>query len=86
MACNTPIIASFDQSSDLAEILKDAGAGLCVRPGNPNVLSKAILKIYEGIKIKEETSSDIRAYVEKTASKEICLHKYINKLKQGTDN
>lgn len=41
MACNTPIIASFD--SDLAEVINDSGAGNCVEPENINDLKEAIV-------------------------------------------
>ena len=46
MACNTPIIASFDTDSELADILKKADAGICVEPENAEMLANSILSTY----------------------------------------
>lgn len=78
MACNTPIIASFDTESDLADVLKKSGAGYCVKPGNSKLLSEVILKSYMRWKQGEKCNSDIRTYAFKTASKETCVQKYID--------
>lgn len=56
MACNTPIIASFDTNSELADIINKANAGICVNPGDADELSKAILNMKRTGK-----STDIRA-------------------------
>lgn len=47
MACDTPIIASFDTDSELAAVLKDSGAGVCVEPEDPAALKNAILDAAE---------------------------------------
>lgn len=47
MACNTPIIASFDTGSELDLIVSSANAGICVEPENPDKLSKTILEYKE---------------------------------------
>ena len=54
MACNTPIIASFDMDSDLADVINDAGAGECVEPGNVDALVKAIDERYHMWKTSNE--------------------------------
>lgn len=77
MACNTPIIASFDKGSDLEEALTKSGAGICVEPQNPNELAKAI----EEFLGKEKTEIDTRSYVLENASRDICVGKYIEVLK-----
>ncbi|MBQ8583923.1 MAG: glycosyltransferase family 4 protein [Clostridia bacterium] len=74
MACNTPIIASFDTDSDLADVINDAGAGACVEPSDPKALAYAI--IAEKNKNKPY-SGDLRNYVKNVASKDVCLSKYI---------
>lgn len=80
MACNTPIIASFDTESDLAEVLKKSGAGICVEPGNATALAGAIKDAYEKWKNEGKSSLDTRAYAIQNASKEICVKKYIDTL------
>lgn len=73
MACNTPIIASFDTDSELAEIINTADAGVCVDPENAEMLKAAILAAKEA-KAAECTS---REYVLKNASKDVCAKKYV---------
>lgn len=77
MACNTPIIASFDIDSDLANIIEKSGAGNCVPAEDVDALSKAILDAYK----EERKTVDLRSYVEKNASKETCVKKYIEVIK-----
>lgn len=84
MACNTPIIASFDTESDLADIVRDSGAGCCVEPGNPEALSDAIKASYEDWKQGKRNTADIRGYAIKTASKEVCVQKYVDTLQSVT--
>lgn len=75
MACNTPIIAAFDKDSDLSNIISKAGAGKCVEPENPEALAEAILEAKNNK--SNSKSGELRSYVEKTASKDICLSKYL---------
>lgn len=79
MACNTPIIASFDKGSDLDEALTKSGAGICVEPQNAKELADAIADFAS----KENTSVDTRAYVLENASADICVAKYIEVLKNA---
>lgn len=76
MACNTPIIASFDTDSDLADVLLTSGAGECVEAGDVSLLRAAIEKRYTAWKNGGEDSSNLREYVRENASKEICAEKY----------
>lgn len=75
MACNTPIIAAFDSDSDLANIISNVGECRCVQPENPEALAEAILEAKNN-KCNSK-SVELRNYVEKNASKDICLSKYI---------
>ena len=72
MACNTPIIASFDTDSDLAEIIQITQGGKCVEPDNYNILANSILEEYS----KDKRGNDLRTYVIKNASKDICTERY----------
>ena len=76
MACGTPILAAFDTDSELANILAQANAGECVEPENAEALAKAILAFAK--RPKEDQPNGGRAYVEKYASKELCVGKYVD--------
>ena len=80
MACNTPIIASFDINSELEYVLKKSESGKCVEPENIDKLRNAILDYYSNWKNCEKKSSFPRIYVEKYASKNVCVLKYIHVL------
>ena len=77
MACNAPIIASFDTDSDLADVICDAGAGKCVEPGNEDVLAEAIKVAQSKSKSGSRKSMNLREYVRQNASKEICVERYL---------
>lgn len=80
MACNTPIIASFDTESDLADAIRLSGAGCCIEPGNAVAMANAIAMAYEDWKKGKENTADIRDYAIRTASKEACVNKYVEAL------
>lgn len=72
MACGTPIIAAFDTDSELADVLKASGAGVCVEPENPEKLAAEIKRQSRGAVPK----ADGRAYAVAHASKTVCVRKY----------
>lgn len=80
MACNTPIIASFDTNSELAHVLEKSESGKCVEPENISQLIKAILECYSRWENGERKSLSSRKFVEKYASKDVCVSQYINVL------
>ena len=79
MACNTPILASFDTDSELAQILHQANAGICVEPENAESLIQAILEI--GMHVS--TYCGGRRYVQTNAEKKACVGKYMEILKRN---
>ena len=74
LACNTPIVASFDLESDLADLLRAAGCGQIVEPENPQALADALLLAMEK---DEKPTCSTREFVKATVSKEICVGKYV---------
>ncbi|MCR5575454.1 MAG: glycosyltransferase family 4 protein [Oscillospiraceae bacterium] len=83
MACNTPIIASFDTDSDLADVLRESRAGWCVEPGDPHRLAEAILNARQS---RDEQKADIRGYAMATASREACVESYVAELRNACRN
>ena len=75
MACNTPIIASFDMGSELDEIITEANAGACIRPEDGKALAEAIID-FKNNRVK----SNAREYVIKNASKETCVEEYVREM------
>lgn len=73
MACNTPIIASFDLDSELCKLIIENNFGACVEPGNEIELIDVIVKVFS-----LDKKNDTREYILKNTSKEICIKKYIS--------
>ncbi len=80
MACETPIVAAFDTDSELSDILVKANAGVCVEPENPKALVNAILKMANG---EAANYSGGRAFAEKNASRNVCVAKYVDTIKEA---
>ncbi len=76
MSCDVPVVASFDMDSDLAEILHESGAGICVEAEDAQKLADAI--VYAKENPMERKS---RAYALENASKKTCVPKYVEALK-----
>ena len=81
MACNTPIVAAFDTDSELAKIIQEANAGICVEPEEPEQLAEMISTLQ-----KKPQFHGGRAYVKQYASKERCVSAYVEILETVTKN
>ncbi|MGI6091181.1 MAG: glycosyltransferase family 4 protein [Saccharofermentanales bacterium] len=79
MACNIPIIASFDVDSELSNILKNSNTGVSVEPESICALVDEIRCFY-----KKKKKVDGRAYVKINASKDHCVKKYIDTILEAT--
>ncbi len=86
MACDTPIIASFDTDSDLEETLRSANAGECVAPEEPEALAEAIKKAYAKWKKGQYIKADTRSFVMQFADKKSCVSKYVETINDFADN
>ena len=74
MACNTFIIASFDTDSELARVINEAKAGICIEPEDRDLLATTIVDEKYG----NASNLTGREYVMKNASKDVCLERYYN--------
>lgn len=66
MACGKPIAAS--NISGVGDVLEQNNTGISVEPENPEELAKAIIKLLEAEKLREEMGRNGRAYVVKNHS------------------
>lgn len=76
MACDTPIIASFDTESELANILRKSNAGSCIQPQDTDSLINQILKYKSN-----GYQANGRQYVVEHVDKKRCVEKYIEVFK-----
>lgn len=76
MACDTPIIASFDTDSELSRIIDASGAGVCVEPENAEALAAAIEDEFSSRRHSGKSSA--REYAVEFASKESSVKRYVD--------
>ena len=74
MACGKPVVASRLEGF---EILEEQNAGILVEPENPEELAKAIIKLMEDEKLREEMGKNGREYVVKNHSWEAVAERVI---------
>jgi putative colanic acid biosynthesis glycosyltransferase WcaI len=65
MACARPIVASADAESDLAQLIRDAGCGAVVPPGDPAALAQALRDAHQHREQWASRGRAGRAHVEK---------------------
>ena len=73
MATNTPIVASIDPMSELAEVIKNHANGEVVQAGNVDALVRSIRR---AISLKQASSFG-RDYVKQQADRDSAVAKYI---------
>lgn len=74
MACNTPIIASFDKDSELNDVLINSGLGYCIEPENCDELEKAIFSYFQ----EKADKTDVSNYIQDNASKTKCVGRILS--------
>ena len=82
MACDTPIIASFDTDSELARIIDESGAGICIEPEDAEALAKAIDDAFRDA--AGFGGNNARSYAVEHASKEASVQKYTECIESAT--
>ena len=76
MACNSPIIASFDLDSELANIIARADAGVCAPAEDAEALCQKIIEMKNCPKVVSS-----RNYLQRNLSKDTLLKKYLELFK-----
>jgi len=76
MASGRPLLASADSDSSVANVVKTAGCGLCVQPGDAEGLAQAILKLYRDSCLRETMGQRGRQYAEENYSKHVAVARY----------
>ncbi|MCK5533800.1 glycosyltransferase family 4 protein [bacterium] len=76
MSSARPLIASMSSQGDAIRIIKEAQCGLCVEPGNSQMLTQAIIKLYNNLSLRNQLSKNGRMYAQKYFARHICIAKY----------
>jgi len=76
MASGRPVVASMNLKGDTPKIIRDANCGYCVEADDADGFSKAILKLYNNPKLRDEFGMNGRKYVVEHFSRKVCIEKY----------
>jgi len=76
MASGCPVVASMNLKGDAPKIIRDAKCGYCVEADDTDGFSKAILKLYNNPKLRDEFGMNGRKYVVEHFSRKVCIGKY----------
>ncbi len=76
MACGRPIIAVVNQQGDAASIIKRAGCGFCVNPGDVEAFSRAVLRLHEDEGLRKEMGEKARLFAGQNFSRTVCTKRY----------
>ncbi len=79
MACETPILASFDLNSELCNLILNIQCGFCVPPSNVQELSNKILELATNQNITQMGKNG-RQYLNRYLNKQNCVNKYIHEI------
>ncbi|MDI6867736.1 glycosyltransferase family 4 protein [Methanoculleus sp.] len=79
MACSQPIIAMVAVESETADVIREAGCGIVVKPGDVEGIRSAILCLKEDASLREAMGSNGRRYLERymNLEKNVALYEEI---------
>ena len=81
MSAARPVLASFDENSELHDIIGKNNAGIFVKAGDQEALSDAIFKLYNNPGLGKEMGKNGRNFILKNLTREIGTSKYVNVLR-----
>lgn len=76
MATATPIIANFDENTDMEYIIKKYKLGLFNKSGDVDLLSNNIFKMYSDRLTWQNYGINAKKYVDNNVSRNVCTQKY----------
>lgn len=81
MSAQRPILASFDEDSELCRLIAQNRCGVCVPPDDGEALEKIILEITENKEQFAACGENGRKFILANITKEVCCGKWISALK-----
>lgn len=76
MAAGRPVVASFPLGGDAPAVIRNADCGICVDPGDPGQLSRAVLRVYESRAAATAWGNNGRQFVVEHHDREKCFQQY----------
>lgn len=81
MSAERPVLASFDEDSEICRIITETGCGICVPPDDAGAMKDAILQLFENREANTQMGKKGREYILKNLTKSIGTQKYVDVLR-----
>lgn len=78
LAAGTPVLLSYDEGSELWDLVKQSGSGICVRPDDALTLAKEIYVVSSEANTLLSMAKKALGFAEKNVSFENCTREYIS--------
>jgi colanic acid biosynthesis glycosyl transferase WcaI len=82
LAVARPVIVAADAESETAQVVQEAGCGIVVPPGRPELLARAIRDAHDGKYDLTEMGRRGREWVEREADRSVALQRYSDLLRE----
>jgi colanic acid biosynthesis glycosyl transferase WcaI len=82
LAVGRPVLAAADAESETAHVVEEAGCGLVVPPGRPDLLAAALRELHAGEHDLEEMGRRARAWVTAAADRRVAVERYTGLLEE----
>ena len=76
LAVGKPVIAAAEESSETASVVRDAGCGVVVPPGRPELLARAIRQAYDGELDLQAMGERGRTFVAREGDSGVAIGRY----------
>lgn len=76
IACGRPVLANVPLDGDVPKIIRAARCGLCIKPQNPEKMSKAILYLYDNPRSKRIMGINAKKFFKDHFSLKSCMKSY----------
>jgi len=86
MSAARPLLVSFDENSELHEILENNKTGIFVKAGDKEALYNAILELYSNPEQRKIMGENGRAFILKNLTRDIGTSKYVEVIKSVINN
>lgn len=80
MAAGVPMIASFDLNSEMEHVIRSANCGLCIEPGNAELLVKKIDYLYKNQQLITALGKNAEEYAKTNVSKNRAMNSYLESI------
>jgi glycosyltransferase involved in cell wall biosynthesis len=76
LAVARPVIVAADAESETAQVVTEAGCGIVVPPGRPELLARAIRDAHDGVYDLDSMGARGREWVEREADRSVAVRRY----------